>query len=84
MFFTDRLNLVHTLEQLRGKTCAYAWNGIAPDRCDCKYSRQEIKPFSFGIYENTGCPELLNAVEILRAMTDEEYYELGKRRGNIL
>lgn len=55
--------------------CSYS---VGPEwalPCDCKYGTKSDWLASERIYcgEQTGCPELRDAYQILTAMTDEEY-----------
>jgi hypothetical protein len=77
MFVKGKKELLETMVLLQRNHCSYDFYRIdheskPPIMCDCKYG---FVGKTNG--EQTGCPELRCVVELLKAMTDEEY-------GNIL
>ena len=71
------------LEGLKGtrqKVCCYMGSP-----CDCKYGIRELedelkaKDLIRGGSEQTGCPELYDAIAIFSVMTDDEYDEFCRR-----
>lgn len=66
MFGVDREKLIESLEALRKTVCAY---GPDADRCDCKFGISYTGRRNST--EQTGCPELRQAILILRGREDE-------------
>jgi len=64
MFIPDIEILIKNLKKLGGRLCCYSHNGKLPKTCDCKYGAS-------GVAEETGCPEIRAAIELI-----EEYEEM--------
>lgn len=67
--------LAKILDEIRMKRiCAY---GQSP-RCDCKFGADRI---GIGLSESgNGCPEMRDAIWILRNMTDSEFKRISERK----
>lgn len=79
--FAHDLNAVaDSLEVLRRRVCAYTSPVNAPSFCDCKYG---LSDDTRNVSEQTGCPELRDAIRLLR-MTDTIDLDLLKRNNRIL
>lgn len=69
MFYVNRERLLAGLEALRHSACPYS----RPQHgCDCKYGASLSG-------EQTGCPELREAIHLLAALTQGEFNELIRR-----
>lgn len=85
MFIKDRLDILKAIELLQRKQCCYDSFGVVkepsepPPMCDCKYGYSGEENYG----EDTGCPELRCAAEILKLMSDIEYREIMKRGRHI-
>ncbi len=79
-FGTDRSEVILAIARLGDKSCCYAGGSWLDRRCDCKYGGPSRSPNT----ENTGCPELRNAYQLLMNMTDEEYVEILSRSKNVM
>lgn len=77
MFYGKREEVLNALEKLRVKQCAYTAKGRS--RCDCKYGFATAKE---GYSEITGCPELRTAIELINAMTEDEYKAMLNRHAH--
>jgi len=74
----ERKKLIKALETIRMSLCCY----ITPERCDCKYGMGDLRKGAFGGFssgEETGCPEMREAIGVLNLMTDKEYEKIAKR-----
>ena len=71
MFVSSRTPVYEALQKLLKNICSYGGGKV----CDCKYGFS-----SKG--EQTGCPELRCALEVLRLITDEEYENIITRSPN--
>lgn len=69
MFFTDLAKCISGLLKMQRDHCHYG----NPNRCDCKYGVEN------GGSEQSGCPELRMAAEILGAMTKAEFKRIQMR-----
>jgi hypothetical protein len=76
-FGTDQEELIAGLQRIGDRLCQYGPLGTFPRRCDCKYGAS-----SHG--EESGCPEVALAAELVNAMTITEFKRLAKRAGVIL
>lgn len=68
---TDRIEtIISTLETLRRRVCAYDHPGfeVPPPTCDCKFSNIGTHGKPLGMSEQTGCPELREAIDALRVI----------------
>jgi len=65
-----REDLIVNLEKVRSRLCSYV---NSENFCDCKFGVER------GFSEGTGCPEVRTAMNILEAMTDEQYGVLVQR-----
>ncbi len=84
MFVRDRKRVSEGLQALLKMTCDY--RGRIP--CDCKYGLSEelldpktltrIQPYS----EQNGCPEIRCALQLIEAISDEEYNSIMKNKGH--
>lgn len=63
--------LLNSLSKVRKSICFYMGT-----TCDCKYMAEETK---LGYGECSGCPELYQAIDIINAMTPEEFDTIRKR-----
>lgn len=85
MFITDRESVKEVIRILQRKHCVYDGYGFTngdsnpPPFCDCKFGMTK-NSHSHG--EKNGCPELRCVVELLEAMTDEEFTKILKRGGH--
>lgn len=65
MFGVTDDELIANLERMRSRACVYGSDLDGPrERCDCKYGGS-------GTGEQTGCPELRQAIKILQGKRDE-------------
>ena len=92
MNVVNRQRLIDTLRVLQQRTCAYGVS-YGPDMkpesgyyCDCKFCRSDQVPTykGFGSSEQSGCPEISNAIVLLEAMTDEQYIFILQSKGHNL
>lgn len=60
MFGVEHDVLIENLEKLRRRLCAYGGGG----RCDCKFGAN-------GAGEQTGCPEVAQAIKLLQGKQEE-------------
>lgn len=67
MFYGTREELLVALKALRRKVCCYSGG---EDFCDCKYGFDGTQN---RLSEQTGCPELRTAIELLTCMNDNEF-----------
>jgi hypothetical protein len=75
MFAISREKLITNLTKMQKALCCY----MGPT-CDCKYGFDKIGTAG----EQTGCPELREAVEILQIMSEDEFKGLAARAKLIL
>ena len=69
-------NLVEAMESTRKNVCCYAG-----DPCDCKYgveTRIALEKINY-CGEKTGCPEMRQAVAMVKEMTPVEYRDILSR-----
>lgn len=78
MFGTDQKDLLEGLENLRSNICGYAG-----PTCDCKYGIEKVDQFAIKKYygEDIGCPEVRQAMEMLKALTNDEFNDLCLKSG---
>jgi len=78
MFGVEQSELLEGLENLRSSICGYAGS-----TCDCKYGIEKRDPLKPNKYwgEDTGCPEVRQAMEMLKALNEEEFNELCLKSG---
>jgi hypothetical protein len=85
-FATSRAKLEAGLERVGRDLCAYVYTGFAGRAtCDCKYGIGAVQA-KFGraaSTEMTGCPEVHQALAMVRAMTNREYDSLVRRAGGM-
>lgn len=88
MFYGSRERVRAALHLIQREHCDYdalrfrrdAVNHPPPSRCDCKYGYTGLQ----GHGEQSGCPELRSAVELLDQITEEEYNTIMQRStGNV-
>jgi hypothetical protein len=72
MFLEGRYEFLAGLETLRKRLCQYGPNA---DRCDCKYGAS-------GQGEESGCPELREAIAILEKVGKREFVRLARLAGD--
>lgn len=72
MFGITREELIRNLEKIRAQRCAYSVPEDATWHCDCKFGQQDQGP---SILSETfsGCPEIMQAIEIFKAMDDTAF-----------
>lgn len=75
MFGVNRNDLIEGLKVIKKRRCAYSGA-----KCDCKYGVND-KTFNNGGSEQTGCPEISEAINLIQAMTDKEFEFISKRAG---
>ena len=71
MFYVNRQRLLTGLESVRRSICPYK---RPLHGCDCKYGASLLG-------EQTGCPEVREAIGLIAAMTDDEFASLSARTG---
>jgi hypothetical protein len=71
-FGVTQKQLVSSLGKLRKCLCHYMGPG-----CDCKYMAEDAE--GPGRNESSGCPELYEAMDLIAAMTPEEFDLIRKR-----
>jgi hypothetical protein len=81
MFYGNKDECRNALHIMQRKVCEYDGfrKGNPPSFCDCKYGYNEN---SRSGDEQSGCPELRTIIDLLDAMTEEEYCSILNR--NIL
>lgn len=72
MFGADQSELVAGLQRVGDRICHYGPLGTWPRRCDCKYGAT-----SQG--EDSGCPEVALAANLINVMSPAEFARLAKR-----
>lgn len=74
MFGITQDQLISSLKRIREKLCAYC----APP-CDCKFMRDKDERICSGSESGSGCPEIYEALELIQAMTPEEFNTIRRR-----
>jgi len=70
MFGIHKKDLLWNLEKIRQQRCAY--NAPEDSSCDCKFGKPEQEP-SRGSETFSGCPEIRQAIEIIKTMDDDSF-----------
>lgn len=68
-----RISVIESLKKLGDMRCCYGGGEWISRRCDCKYGGPERS-------EQTGCPEIKDAVMVLSRMTDDEWTTIIHRK----
>ena len=83
MFGVNQKRLLSGLENIRGRICCYFG-----DTCDCKYGigkmQSPAQKFEMPRGEQTGGPEVRMAMELLSALSEEEFNSLCLKAGVIV
>ena len=75
MFHLSKDNLIKNLLKIRNKLCAYGGRGI----CDCKYIGDD-NDMRWMSETGPGCPEILNAIDILNGLSEKEYSKISRKK----
>lgn len=76
MFGISKTKLEVSLERIRTALCAYIGS-----TCDCKYIHETIKNEDICMRHEagSGCPEIMEAIALVKAMTPAEFKRIAKR-----
>ena len=82
MFGVLQHKLVKALGNLQASHCCYTVpGGEKSDRCDCKFGADERLNGIEGGENGNGCPELGQAMLMIKALTHPQFDRLAKRAG---
>jgi len=81
MFGVAKSKLVVSLGRIKKALCAYRGK-----TCDCKYIKESDNDSSIcrGSESASGCPEVMEVIAIVNAMTPVEFRRIAKRAGLIV
>ena len=82
MFGINQSELLDGLSNLQERICGYCG-----PTCDCKYGIEKIKnpieKMQYNTSEQTGCPEVRQAMAMIQALTNDEFNDLCLKGGMI-